>query len=81
MTPSHHSDLIPDIEVQLLLSITPKLNLAILQTKVRRIHYVSTLAKSQLVKEEAELATECLIKSQELLKVLQEMVAEKDSCS
>ncbi len=57
------------------------LNKAILQTKVRRIHYVSTLAKSQLVKEEAELATECLIKAQELLKVLQEMVAEKDSCS
>jgi hypothetical protein len=54
---------------------------AILQTKVRRIHFVSTLAKSQLNKDEAELATECLIKTQELLKVLQEMAAEKDSGS
>jgi hypothetical protein len=48
---------------------------------VRRIHYVSTLAKSQLNKDEAELATECLIKAQQLLNVLQEMVAEKDSGS
>jgi len=57
------------------------LNKATLQTKVRRIHYVSTLAKSQLNKDEAELATECLIKAQQLLNVLQEMVAEKDSGS
>ena len=55
------------------------LNKAILQTKVRRIHFVSTLAKSQLNKDEAELATECLIKMHELLKVLQDMAAEKES--
>jgi len=54
---------------------------AIIQTKVRRIHFVSTLAKSQFNKDEMELATECLIKTQELLKVLQEMAAEKDSGS